>query len=477
MVGIGAGAILIVALIPLGNQVVLQAQERSHNQEAQAPTSTNTPTPTTPPTSTPTGTPTLTPIPTGTPDSTPWTYMLYFAGDNDLHPYLERAIDKMERVANKPNLNILVLWDGWSDGDTRLYHIQYDTASGIASPVISVVWNDGELGMDAPKTLQDFVNWSRTNYPADHYLLSIADHGRGTSGIAWDDTSGGDRLSAYAELEMALDAIADGGNNKIDVLFFDASLMGLIEVAYEVKGDVDYIVASENLGWSVFAYDRYISHLADDTTPRQLAENIADAYFAALYGNPGTISVLDMSFLDSLGSAVDALAQALSAYITPTNFSQVIDVRDGVQILDSRNYQVLDSADEYIDLYHLAQMAKMSIDDVQVQSAAQGVMDAVEAAVIAEHHRSGTDPWSKNYWDLDHAHGISIYFPPRSGGWDYLNYVTGGSWTFCAETAWDEFLVDYFWMPPPPPLTPGDPGIPPMLPIKAFVFLPLVMSN
>lgn len=404
---------------------------------------------------------------------TTWTFMLYFAGDNNLHSHLEDAIDELERVANKDNVDILVLWDGAQNGDTRLYHVLYDTRSGITSPIIPVGWNPGELNTGRSQALIDFVSWARNNYPADHYFLSIANHGRGTTGIGWDDTSGGDNLSAYVELETALNSVTSGGSNKIDVLYLDACLMGLVEDAYEVKDYVDYIVASENLGWSVFAYDAYVANTTDDTTPEELATGIADDYFSALHGYPGTVSALDMSVVGDVGSATDTLAQALDTYLNITNVSEMITVRNSVQTFDSRNYLVLDSNDEYVDLYHFAELVKTTIGDATVQNAAQGVMDAITACVIAEHHQSGTDPWSGNYWELGDAHGIAIYFPPKSGGWDYSNYVTGGSWAFCNATAWDEFLTGYFSMSGLPPEPPIDPGVPPMQMVER-VFLPLV---
>jgi hypothetical protein len=253
--------------------------------------------------------------------------------------------------------------------------------------------------------------------------------------------------------------------------------MGMVEDAYEVMGSVDYIVASENLGWSVFAYDHYVSHLTDDTTPRQLAASIVDGYAAAVQGYPATLSVLDVSAIEGVGTAVDTLAQALSSYMSASSPNPIKTVRNNAQTFDSRNYTILNSDDEYIDLYHFAQMVKVSVNDAQVQSAAQGVMDAVAGCVVAEHHQSGYDAWSPNYWDLDDAHGISIYFPPRSGGWDYLNYVTGGSWAFCTETAWDEFLVNYFALTGLDPETPVDPGVPAMQPLKNRIFLPLVTRD
>jgi hypothetical protein len=75
-------------------------------------------------------------------------------------------------------------------------------------------------------------------------------------------------------------------------------------------------------------------------------------------------------------------------------------------------------------------LLKVYLPDAAVRTAAQGVMSAITNTVVAEHHWSGTHVWSGRYWDLDDARGIAIYFPPRSGMWDYANYVTGGSWTF-----------------------------------------------
>ncbi|MBN1887690.1 MAG: hypothetical protein JW850_06855, partial [Thermoflexales bacterium] len=65
------------------------------------------------------------------------------------------------------------------------------------------------------------------------------------------------------------------------------------------------------------------------------------------------------------------------------------------------------------------------------------------------------------------AHGLAIYFPPRSGGWDYANYVTGGSWAFGGQTAWDEFLVAYFGISGLPGEDPVDPGTPPMQAVRS----------
>ncbi len=410
-----------------------------------------------------------------------WTFMLYFAGDNNLSPYLNGAIDEMERVANNPNVNIYVLFDGWENGDTRLYHVQYNTQPGIQSPVIPVGWNLGnELDTGVAQMLINFATWVQDNSQSHHYLLAIANHGRGTTGIAWDDRSADQTpyLDAYSELNSALSQITTGGAHKIDVLYLDACLMGLIEDAYEVKDYVDYLVASQNLGWSVFAYQAYVAGVTSNTTPRQLAQNIVEAYFAALPGYPRTVSALDLTAFPALDSAVTTFALELNNYVSSTNVAQIIAVRNNVQVFDSRNYGTLNSTDdEYIDLYHLANLIRISVSSPSLQNAASGLMNVITNSVIAEHHQSATDPWTSNYWNLDNAHGIAIYFPPRSGGWDYLNYVGSTSWAFCNQTQWDEFLLKYFQISGLPPEIPTPPGVPWMPAPKYYVYVPVVMRG
>jgi len=468
------------------------------------PTPTQTPSPTPTPTSTPTATPTATPTPTPTatptptpPPSTqkPWTFLLYLDGDNNLYPYLNRAIAQLEAQPANPNVNILVLFDGDRTNDSWRFLVQ----PGGNYTIGVNKWYMGELNMGDPQTLSSFITWARENYPAQHYYLAIADHGRGTTGVAWDDTNNRDYLST-SELRSALQTATNSGQWRIDVLHYDTCLMALLENAYQVKDYADYLVASENLGWSVFAYDAYAqvqgagsqsvsapyefaalaARVTASTTPRQLAIDIADAYFnhPAIRNYPRTISALDLSKAAEVRQAVDAFATALRN--NPSTIKTYIqNTRSATQKFDSRDYYKITDDDEYLDLYHFAQRVKQYISNSEVQNAAQGVMNALNAGfVVVEHHQSGM--WGGEeelYWDLDNAHGVSVYFPPRSGSSDYNKYVSHQLFRFTAESVWDEFLVDYFGAMGLPPETPTEPGLPPMLAPEYKIYLPLVLRN
>jgi hypothetical protein len=171
---------------------------------------------------------------------------------------------------------------------------------------------------------------------------------------------------------------------------------------------------------------------------------------------------------------IDAFAQVLIAYLKrggdPVPLWTIRD--NAIRVFDSRNYFVLDRLDdEYVDLYHLAQLVNTSnITDTAVKAAAPNVMNAVSQAVIAEHHQSGTR--GASVLNLDNAHGISIYFPPNSSGWDPAGYVRSPSlWALGRETSWDDLSRMLLG---PPSLAMGYPGVPPMPPVSK-VYLPVVL--
>jgi len=427
----------------------------------------------------------------------PWTFILYLDGDNNLYPYLDRAIRNLEAQPANPNVNVLVLFDGNRNNDSWRFLVQ----PGGNYTIGVNKWDMGELNMGDPQTLADFIIWARENYPAQHYYLAIANHGRGTSGVSWDDTNSRDYLST-SELRSALQTATNFGQWKIDVLHYDACLMALLENAYQVKDYANYLVASQNLGWAVFAYDAYarvqeqsaqstiapyefatlVAKVTTSTTPRQLAVDVADAYFnhQAIQNYPRTISALDLSQAVTVRQAVDNLSTALRNNLSSIK-TYIQNARSATQKFDSQDYERITDEDEYLDLYHFAQRVKQYIPNSDVQNAAQGVMNAINGGfVVAEHHQSGyyqSRSWGRIYWDLDNAHGVSIYFPRRSGSGDYNGYVSHQLFQFTSESVWDEFLVDYFGAPGLPPETPREPEFPPMLAPEYKVYLPLVLRN
>ncbi|MDP6626793.1 MAG: clostripain-related cysteine peptidase, partial [Methanopyri archaeon] len=191
-----------------------------------------------------------------------WTILVYSAADNNLEGAQMEDVDDMEKTGSSKFVDVVVQVDrgtkaeGATDvGDNawtgaRRYHLQKDGTKGeLTSPVLGEL---GQVNMADPATLTDFVEWGVKNYPAKNYLVVISDHGHGWTGSIDDDSADGHGMS-WAQVQEALGKVQQRTGEKIDVLGYDACLMASTEGAYQVRGVVDYLVASEELegaeGW------------------------------------------------------------------------------------------------------------------------------------------------------------------------------------------------------------------------------------
>jgi len=421
----------------------------------------------------------------------PWTFMLYFAGDNNLEYVLRQAKEKLEALPSNPNVNLVVLIDGYAYQDTFRYLIQ---PGGVYSNENK--WHLTELDMGSATTLQEFVTWSMDTYPADHYYLAIANHGGGTYGVSSDDTS--DTLITPLALGNALRNATYNGERKIDVVHFDACLMAMMEIFYEISPYTDYIVASENLGWGVFAFDRYqnlgvngsveppyeydvvVQDVGVSTTPQQLADRITEAYFnhSALTQMPRTITSVSSSGTLAVNTAVNNLADALIAGLDdPATKDAISLARINVQKLDSENYGSLDVNERFIDLYDFADQLAIGVSNTAIRDAAQAVKGSITQWKTSEYHASGRMTYNQetNYIELGKAYGVSIFFPPRPNNYDYANYVGHNLFLFTTNNNWDEFLKKYMGVLALPPDNSPPPSLPWIMdPLSNKLYLPTV---
>ena len=334
-----------------------------------------------------------------------WTLMVYLDGDCSLEDAAIGDFLEMSDAGSTSDVNILVLFDRISG-----YSGAYDDWTGARRGLLEknddpdAAWgvDMGELNMGDPQTLVDFVTWGVRNYPANRYAVVLWNHGSGwrsedtTEGeppyksVCFDDTSF-DRLD-MSEVRDALDQIeTDVG--EMDLVGFDACLMAMVEVAYEIREHGDVMVGSEktepNDGWP---WDTILSDLA--ATPAmsaaQLGEAIVSRYYQS-YGNDQAISSisLDDYFIDDLVDKVDSLAGALR-----TSWNTVPGA------CAAAAFRVIKALDDHI--------------------------------VLSEEHGSS---WPG-------SHGLAVYFPETSADFsaDYNDTVI----LFPGATEWEEFLQDFY---------------------------------
>lgn len=418
-----------------------------------------------------------------TADCTLFLFMLYLNGDNDLHQYIERSIRALTSAITNPNVIIVVLVDKPARGDTERLVFR---SNGMQSELL------GELNMGDPQTLQTFIQGAWDNYPARYSYLALAGHGNGLVGIGPDQNSGNDVLEPW-EISQALRAATNNGQRKIDIVHYDACSMALLEHAYELRNYAGYLIASQYLAWSVFAYQNYaeqvtlqgvpmleslneaIAEVSAASTPRSLATQIAERYFghAALIGSPRTISVLDLGHVESVMQALDQLLTLLQNNLQSVK-TDLQRARQNVQKFDSREplYKITQE-DEYIDLVHWASLVQ-SIPNSSINAAAQKVLDRVrnQLVVVSRRESGNIDNLSIN---LDNANGVSIYFPLSSGGNAFQSYSSHRLFQFTANSQWDDFLNNYFTVTTLPIIDLGPAGLLPLLRPKDIVYVPLVV--
>lgn len=400
------------------------------------------------------------------PPPTIWLVLLYLDGDNNLQPWLENALADLQNTGvSGSNVRVLALIDGNESDDTSLYEVQ----DGLLIPLDpNEAWYSPEVNMGRDETLSGFVNWAQTHYQAQYTYLSIANHGAGVRGISWDETSSNDYLNPGD-----LTAFAASFNGHIDVLHLDACLMSMAELAYLFRDKADYLIASQNLAWSVFAYDQYVAGL-DSRLPDEQAVHIANTYAAHLPDYPHTITALDLNQMEALNTALATLTEAL---LTGNYQSELNAVLNQVQRFDSHDYFQITTDDEFIDLYHFAELIEEQVNNSAVDTAAQTVMVVLsegeaDSAVLREHHMSGEV--GAYEWDLDNAHGLSIYYPASADSLYYDDYLYDYPYTFIDNSGWRSFLETYVGVPDLTPLPPNEPA--PTLFVYS-VFLPIAIQG
>jgi hypothetical protein len=392
----------------------------------------------------------------------PWTVMVYMAGDNSLDPESVTDLKEMKKVGSSDKLNIIAELDRATGHVARRYYLR---KGGIVTG--DAVASLGAINTGDPKVLSDFIQWGVKNYPADHYLLVLWNHGAG-----WDDTDVyanerfrslrrlatgrishalfhtpvrqaleraksdlkyrailfDDDAKDYLDNQEMKKVLADNAkllNGKLDILGMDACLMSMAEVGYQISGSADYTVGSEQTepggGWP---YNTILDALAKNPAmkPRDLSTLIVDKYLASYTSADGvTYSACDLSKAGTLAAAVSGLATALKASLSDTAARQrLLTVRTKVQ-----SYEV----PENIDLVDFCSLLARAGSSPAIVTACQRVIQAVQSGYVIKQGYKGTD--------MKNSNGVAIYFPTQTVSPLYAGL------DFSKKTGWDGFLKAY----------------------------------
>jgi hypothetical protein len=359
-----------------------------------------------------------------------WTVMVYISGDQSGGSSLDSAawldLEEMESIGSTDQVKVVVQLDPYDScaGTYRYYVTGANQGSSYPLYPDDIVGSLSEQDMSDPAVLANFVNWATTNYPADHYLLILWDHGGGwreiditNKGIMWDYTPS----YSYMSMEDLADGL-DSFNEHIDIIGFDACLMQMIEVAYQIESWVsdapDYMVGSEETEWVYgWDYDDILNHLTLSPTmsAATLGETIVGDYCYSSGVTTATLSVINLSNFHSI---VDPIFSAFQLALRNSAYqAEIATARTTAQ-----SYNVPD----FKDIYDFAERIHM-LGVYDCQAEANAVMNFVDNVVVSE-------GWVG--LDVANSHGLSIYLPDTAAEYDSA-YST---LLFPFATGWGLFL-------------------------------------
>jgi hypothetical protein len=362
-----------------------------------------------------------------------WTILVFMNAANDLYQFSALNMNQMERVAGNPDVRFVVQWKQSKNlfasstfNGTRRYLVKADSSDAIASELVQDMGEGIDMGR--PETSADFIDWVKTYYPADRYGFIFWNHGAGWKrspedrgrGVSYDDETGSAIMTW--ELNAAL------GNQTFDFLAWDASLMQMLEVAYEVRERTPLVIGSEESPpGEGYPYDLIFQRWRDtpDASTRDLSKAFVDGMLAvqAYATRKITQSVLDTSKFSALLAKLDDLAENLAANRESLAVA-IKNARDTAQSYSPRTNRF------YRDLIDLCRILR-SDSSVGPETLAKldAVIAAAQAAIVHEGHNANSA----------NSAGISIDF---SSGDVFTSLASDyAKLQFAVDGKWDEWLA------------------------------------
>jgi len=390
-----------------------------------------------------------------------WTVMVFINGKNNLEIAGLYNVNQMEKIGSTSKMNIVVeigRMKGQAAGDTdldgdwtgarRLLIKKDKDKNKVSSPVLQ---EDKVVDMGDYKRAVDFVKWSKAKFPAKRYMLIVWNHGSGwmdplkaEKGISFDDETGN-----YIRTPQIGLILKEAG--KVDILAFDACLMNMAEVAFEVKDDAQVIVGSEEtvpgLG---YPYDLFLGAMAKkpDLSTEDTGAVMVEAFkmFYDALKKGGQLSALRASKLDGLAARISEFAALAKE---TGDIDALKAARNGVI-----RYDAVGAASDpemkisfYGDISQFAQLVAANAKEHPragaMKEKAAALRDYIDRELVIDNKATGKTRAGR---DLAESKGISVYLPPVETriAQERLEGIFEGKYTdfaFDKATGWHDFVT------------------------------------
>jgi len=435
-----------------------------------------------------------------------WTLMFYFASDNPLAPGIVSQLKSIKQAGFHPEANVIARFVPEAESAAaQIYDVNiFKKLRAGGQCKIGVTANDpyvpnlvsdrlwGEQGKELireslnkngyagkrinydppvppPKmsreqnpeqALSNFLQFCRENYPARRYMLFILGHGLvvGNDVFLFDEHAKQHSLSLGA-LGRVLRRFKRGlveQKAKFDLVSFHSCSMSGLEVAYELQGTADYMLASQGPAFvGSWPYRQILVRVFNDLVRRRkkVKETLKKIFYYCLHnsydfqlaGYSFDVSLCDLNKVREIEAPLQELSAALIKGLTDPE-DPLARERILLAHWDAQSFW----EENYTDLYDFCFCLKRRCESVEpasektratfeaMREACGEVIGALESGDDKLIIRSGFTGPAYQY-----SHGLSVFFPwcepvnrrfwPR----EYADYKFN-------ETSWPKFLNQYF---------------------------------
>jgi hypothetical protein len=390
-----------------------------------------------------------------------WTIMVYISADDVLANFAIESLQQLRNAAIKSRkmggdrIAVVAAFDANQHEPACIYFFNGEDPNSDPTSRMSEIgitemkkltqFRCNPVDMTLPETLTEFINYASANSKTERYCLILWGHG---TELLLDDER---RLAALATITPAagpvaatkpkiVEALAMNGSVRryltprnlkkaledtnlakadkhLDIIGIDACSMSMIEVASELNGLVDFMVASQgDVPDQSFPYENILETLAAENTGdvRKLCEMIPKLYqqsFQNYIATPAngmreiTLSSLDLRKIGKITSPLKKLSAALLGSISDKY------IRDAILAARKKSQGFVFGI--FVDLFDYCTQLKeelvaRSITNDAITSACREIRDAIKlggSSCLIANETSGKKE--------DQCHGLSIYFPYR----------------------------------------------------------------
>jgi len=456
-----------------------------------------------------------------------WTIMIYLAGDNSLTPNCISVMQALEAAKPSDDVEVLACFDSNTPRPKGSRYLQVNRSRGLTNDMNWAIHNDlippdaRGHGVIAPNFCSDgpgpepeattpavaaeglsrFISWSLDNHPAQRYMLVTFGHGGAVAGqtfLARDNPATFLTLPEFGRV-LAENFGRQNGKPQLDILACDNCVMNGLEIAFEIRKQVDYMLGSQGLMLAVgWPYQQIIDAVVSepDQETREFAGKILEVCARnlldfALMDRSSEQAVCDLTSLNSEHNVIDALTRLVDTLSSGLEFEPKKSGKNqGEMVLrypticDAIRLARLEAqafwSETFVDLYDFCERLMWKCD--QLVSANAAVMaELVETGYEPEQFRNTSQIRKlkevalgcqavlrevqlmvpSSYYigaELQYSHGLSVYFPwtlpekpyffsPVNDGRDLqvkTAFETYKSYQFARRSGWARFLEDFF---------------------------------